>query len=1071
MKTTIYIQNRTLVMLLLLFVSMFCINTSGQNISGKITDENGEPLPFANITIKGTTIGAVSDFDGNYNIKASEGNTIIISCLNYKNKEITIGTQSSYDVQMETDNMLLDEIVAVGYGTMKKSDLTGAVSSIKAEQLKKTPAAGLDQALQGRAAGVTVNANSGQPGAAAEVRIRGIGSVVGNSSPIYVVDGVITDNISFLSPTDIASTEVLKDASATAIYGSRGANGVILVNTKNGTNGTGTINVDCFWGIQNRWHKLDLMKRDEMARTKVRIDAMKNGAKQLSDFESGDFNEWMYTYNIRKSAYAPRPLSDQYPDGFDYSNVDTDWQDEVFNRNAVIQSYSISTDGANDKGHYAVSFNYFNQEGTIIGSDFSRFTIRINSDYKIKDWLRVGEHISFASSKGRNAMNNSNSPGASVISAALAMAPWDPVRYPDGTISSDGKHDLSNAIAASTNFKNVVNPISMVQHSHPSSKDERIVGDINVEINPIKGLIWKTLVSIDINYNRTRNFKEKYLHSDYDKAEKNYISSSINRAMTFGEETTLSYLKDWGKNSFNIMVGQTLEEYNYYNIGGSGASVINDYDSNNWYLNKSTEDRTEAGDAVSRNRRLSFLGRLHYAYDSKYLITINFRADGSSKFPNNTWGYFPSTALAWRISQEEWMHGNNVFDNLKLRLGWGRVGNDKIGDDAFTQTVFTSGPTFVSYPTGLGNTAENIQPGAAVLTLVNQNGKWETNEQWNAGIDFGVLGGHLNGSFDWFLRKTKDALLYVDAPAHVGNRYSSLVNVGTLQNAGFELQIDYANSIGAVHYNIGANASVIKNKLKELNGGQPLWGDRTVSNEGLALNTFWGYQYQGIYQTDAEALAHQTAFTAETIAVHAGDARFADRDMNGKIDETDRTDLGNPFPKFTYGLNLGAEWNGFDLQIFFQGVQGNKIYNALRERTEGAGDQCTLSTTMRNAWIGYSDAIKKNMVSKYNVDPELYENRAGTIPNPLGASSNKYNNDRLIEDGSYLRLKNIQLGYTVPKALTQKWFIQKLRIYAAATNLFTITNYTGYDPEVGGGVDYGNYPQSRTITFGLNMNL
>lgn len=1071
MKNSFSNIRHIVIVLIAILGAMLSVVANAQNISGKLTDANGEPVPFANVTLKGTTIGTISDFDGNFTIKAVSGDVLVVSCINFKTQEVVVGEQPTYAITMEDDNMLLDEIVAVGYGTMKKSDLTGAVASIKADQLKKTSASGLDQALQGRAAGVTVNSNSGQPGAAAEVRIRGIGSVVGNSSPIYVVDGVITDDISFLSPTDIASTEILKDASATAIYGSRGANGVVLVSTKNGSRGQGNISVDCYWGVQNRWKKLDLMKRDEMALTKVRIDAMKNGASQLSDFVKKSFNDWMYAWNIGKSSYAPRPLSDKYPNGFDYANTDTDWQDEVFQKNAIIESYSVSADGANENGHYAISGNYFKQEGTIIGSDFRRLTIRINSDYKIREWLKIGEHISYATSKGRNAMNNNSSPGASVISAALAMAPWDPVRYPEGSVSSKGDRDLSGAIAASTNFKNVVNPISMVEHSHPSSKDERIVGDVNVEITPVPYIIWKTLVSIDMNYNRTRNFKEKYLHSDYDKADKNYISSSIARAMTFGEESTLSYLKDFGKHSLNVMVGQTIEEYNYYTIGGSGASVINDYDSNNWYLNKSTEDRTEAGDGVSRNRRTSFLGRLHYAFDNRYLITFNFRADGSSKFPNNTWGYFPSTAFAWRISEEGWMRDNVVFDNLKLRLGWGRVGNDKIGNDAFTQTVFTSGPSFVSYPTGVGNTDENIQAGAAVLTLVNSNGKWETNEQWNAGVDFGVLDGKLNGSVDFFLRQTKDALLYVDAPAHVGNRYSSLVNVGKLQNIGLELQLDYANKVGQVNYNIGVNASVIKNELKELNGGQPLWGDRTVSNEGLPLNTFWGYEYQGIYLSDEEALAHQYASTAESILVHAGDARYADRSGNGKIEEDDRTNLGNPFPKFTYGINMGLDWKGVDLQLFFQGVQGNKIYNALRERTEGAGDQCTLSTTMRNVWVGYSDAVRNVMTNKYGIDPDKYENRQGTIPNPLGASSNAYNSDRLVEDGSYLRLKNVQLGYSLPKAVVQKAHIQKLRFYVSATNLLTITNYSGYDPEVGGGVDYGNYPQSRTFTFGVNMSL
>lgn len=1063
---------RCLLMALLLFAPCLAASVWAQDeesVSGTVRQkEDGQPLPFVNISIKGTTIGTVSDLDGKFNIKIKKGETLVFSFIDCETAEVQYSGQQPLDVQMAKGDMLLDEVVAVGYGTMRKSDVTGAVTSVKAEALKQTPAAGLDQALQGKAAGVTVNAGSGQPGAAAEIRIRGIGSVVGDCSPVYVVDGIITDNISFLSPSDIVSTEILKDASATAIYGSRGANGVILVTTKSGSKGKGVISVDAYFGIQNRWRKLDLMGRDEMVETKLRIDPMKNGVGQLALYKQDGFNEWMQSYNIGKSDYSPAAKTASDPDGFDYSQVDTDWQDEVFRKNAKISSYSISMDGGNDNGHYAFSANYFSQDGTIIGSDYQRFTIRINADYKIKDWLKIGEHLSFSTSKGRNAMNNSASPGASVISAALAMAPWDPTHYAAGTISASGKRDLSGQIAASTNFKNVVNPFSMVEHSHPEDKDERLIGDVYFDVNPIKDITWHTAVSLDMGVTRNRLFKDKYQHSAFDKADKNYISSSVSRQSTFAEETTVTCNKDFGENFLSVMAGQTMEQYVSYKIGGSGASVVNASDSNNWYLNQATEDRTEAGDEVSRSRRLSFLGRVHYTLFDRYLLTFNFRADGSSKFPQNTWGFFPSAAIAWRISHEPWMPETDILSHLKLRLGWGRVGNDKVGNDSFTMKMFTSGPTFVDYPLG---TDQSLAPGAAVLTLVNKNGKWENNEQWNAGVDFGLFGGALDGSIDWFLRDTKDALLYVDAPAHAGNRYSLLANVGTLRNHGVEITLDYHGSAGdSFTYGVGGNVSFIKNELVELNGGQPLWGDRKVCNEGLAMNTFWGYNYQGIYRTDEEALAHQYVFSASEISVHAGDAKYEDRDGNGKVDDNDRMDLGSPFPWLTYGINLSAAYKGFDLSAFFQGVCGNKIYNALRERTEGAGDECTLSTTMRDVWVGYKDAIRNNMAKK-GIDWQQLENRNGSIPNPTGASSNKLNNSRLIEDGSYLRLKTLQLGYTLPKAVVSKAKLEKVRFYVSCTNLFTITDYTGYDPEVGGGVDYGNYPQSRTLTFGLNMSL
>jgi TonB-linked SusC/RagA family outer membrane protein len=1030
--------------------------------------DDGQPLPYVNVSVKGTTVGTITDFDGNYTLKANDSDVLVFSFIDFKTQEVNIDTQTTINVALESDNLMLNEVVAIGYGTMKKSDLTGAVTSIKADALKKTPASGLDQALQGRAAGVTVNANSGQPGQAAEVRIRGIGSVVGDCAPIYVVDGVITDNISFLSPSDITSTEILKDASATAIYGSRGANGVILVTTKNGTKGEGNISVDAYWGIQNRWNKLELMSSKELAMTKLRIDAMKNGASQLSDYINDGFNEWMQAYNIGKSKYAPAALTTRNPQGFDYNAVETDWQDEVFQKNAKIQSYSISMDGGNDKGHYAFTANYFQQEGTIIGSDYERFTLRVNADYQIKEWLKIGEHISFATSTGRNAMNNNASPGASIISAALAMAPWDPTHYPAGTISADKSRELNNQIAASTNFKNVTNPFSMVEHSNPENKLERLIGDIYMEITPIKGLIWRTAANLDFNLKRDKLFKDKYLHSDYDKAEKNYISSSMQRYSTFAEETTLTYNNDFGAHSLSVMLGQTLEEFKSYNIGGAGASILNADDENNWYLSHATEDRTDASDGVSRSRRLSFLGRLHYTLSDKYMLTFNFRADGSSKFPQNTWGYFPSMALAWRISEETFLSDVTWLNYAKVRFGWGRVGNDKVGDDSFTQTMFTTGPTFVGYPFG---TSQEVANGSTVLVQVNQNGKWENNEQWNAGVDFSLYDGAINGNVDCFLRNTKDALLYVNAPAHVGNRHQPLANVGVLSNHGVEIALEYNNTVGELQYSLGGNISFIKNELKELNGGQPLWGDRTVCNEGLAMRTFWGYEFESVYQSNAEALKHQWTYTnPNEISVHAGDARYKDRDNNGIIDGNDRTDLGNPFPWLTYGFNISASYKGFDLQAFFQGVYGNKIYNALRERTEGAGDVCTLAKTAENVWIGYSDEVRAAMARR-GLDYNIYENRNGTIPNPLGAASNAENNNRLVEDGSYLRLKNVQLGYTLPTALVRKAKIEKIRIYISATNLWTLTDYSGFDPEVGGGVDYGNYPQSRTVTFGLNLNL
>ncbi len=1053
------IPRNTPPILFALFAILFPYSISAQTltVTGVVYAE-GEPDPVigANVMVKGTSNGTITDFDGNFSLQAKAGDILSVSYMGYKTQEVK-ATASPMRITLQSDNVLLQEVVAVGYGTMRKSDLTGAVTSVSADELMKAPVSGLDQALQGRAAGVTVTTNSGQPGEAATIRIRGIGSAIGGNDPLYVVDGVITSDISFLAPNDIQSMEILKDASATAIYGSRGANGVIIVTTKTGASAGAKPNItfDAYWGFQNRWRKLDVMDSRSHAETELRIGAMRNGAEEISYYNNQGFAGWLQMYKLGKSVY--------YPTNFNYADQETDWQDEVFNANAFMHNYNLSVDGGNDKGHYALSANYFGQEGTIIGSNYQRFTIRLNTDYEIRKWLKVGEHLSFATSKGRNAMNNSSSAGASVISAALAMSPWDPVYYPDGSVNVNGD-DLSGHYSAGSNFKNVTNPYQMSYNTEPSNKNERAIGDIYLEIKPIDGLTIRPSFSVDYTLNRTRNFTYPNTYTSYNYSEKNYITSSMTRYCSLQEETTVTYAKKIGKHNFSVMAGQTWQEYNTYGISGSGAQILNPIESN-WYLSKATTDRTNASDEVSRIRRVSFLGRVFYSYDDRYMVTANFRADASSRFSKNPWGYFPSVALAWRMSEESWLKQVEWLDNLKIRAGFGQVGNDGIPSGSFTPTMGSSQDVFYGYTLGKSQT---INGGSAVLTQVNLDGKWETNQQWDAGIDFSFWNGKLSGTLDYFCRDTKDALLYVNAPAHVGNRYSLVKNVGNIRNEGFELTLNHDNQVGKVHYNIGANLSYLHNELTEINGGSPIWGDRTKTDVGMSLNSFWGYEYEGVYQSDEEALSQLYSYDATSIPVHAGDARYKDLNGDGKIDENDKSNIGNPFPKLTYGFNLGAEFYGVDIQLFFQGVYGNQIYNALRERLEGDGSSSALASYMADdVWVGYTDLVRDALLAQ-GVNWMELENRNGTIPNPLGSATNTENSTRFLESGSYLRLKNAQIGYTLPKKVTEKFFCSRLRFYVTASNLFTITKYSGYDPEVGSGVDYGNYPQSRTFTFGLN---
>ena len=1026
-----------------------------------MAQDEPDPVIGANVMVKGSTVGTITDFDGNFELQAKAGDVLQVSFMGYKTQDVKVTNAGPIRVTLVPDNVQLQEVVAIGYGTMKKSDLTGAVTSVSADQLLKAPVSGLDQALQGRAAGVTVVSESGQPGEAAVIRIRGIGSALAGNDPLYVVDGVIVSDIKWLSPNDIKSMEILKDASATAIYGSRGANGVILITTKSGNEGKVNISFDAYWGFQNRWKKLDVMNSKDLAETELRIGAMRDGATQISDYKKYGFSQWLRDYKLGSSVF--------YPTNFDYANQETDWQDEVFKANAFMHSYNLSFDGGSEKGHYAMSASYYGQEGTIIGSNYKRFTLRLNSDYVVRKWLKIGEHFSLMSSTGRNAMNNSSSAGASVISAALAMAPWDPVYYPQGSVNPAGE-DLSGRYSAGSNFKNVTNPYQMVYNGEPNKKTERLVGDIFFEITPVEGLTIRPSISANYQLVRERNYTAPNTYTSYNYMEKNFLSSNMERQLSLLEELTITYARQIGKHNFSVMAGQTWEEWNQYGIGGSGATILNPIPSN-WYLLNTKTDKDPAGDWVARVRRLSFLGRAFYNYDSRYMITVNFRADASSKFTKNPWGFFPSVALAWRLSEEHFIKDKDLdwLDNIKIRAGFGQVGNEAVPSGSFVAVMNQGNALNTGYP--LGNNNSEATPGAAVLTQVNESGKWETNEQWDAGVDFGFWNGMLSGSFDFYCRDTKDALLYVVAPAHVGNRVKMISNVGNIRNMGVELTLNHENKVGPVHYSIGGNFSYLHNELTALNGGSRLPADGYVMTDyGLPLRAFWGYTYEGVYQSDAEALAHLTAYDAKTIPVHAGDARYTDLNNDGKIDDNDQHYIGNPFPKISYGLNLAADFYGVDIQIFFQGVAGIDVYNAARMRLEGDGSSNVLASYMKDqVWVGYTEGVYNAMIAK-GLNPMDFENRNGTIPNPLGSASNMAASTRFLEDASYLRLKNMQIGYTLPEHITKKFYCNRLRFYVTASNLFTITKYSGYDPEVGNSIDYGNYPQSRTFTFGLNAN-
>lgn len=990
----------------------------------------------------------VTDIDGNYTINVAGGAVLQFAYVGFTPAERAVGGNTTINIVLEPASDVLDEVVVIGYGSVKKSDLTGAVSSVGSDKLTKTPAASLSNALQGQVAGVTVNSLTGRPGAGAEVRIRGVGSING-SAPIYVVDGVIADDIDFISPNDIEHIEVLKDASATAIYGARGANGVIIVSTKGGAYSQPThITFNGYFGVQQRWKKLDVMNAKDYADTYVGITGNASAKKVYA--ERG-LNQWLSLYQgLRSSDYYPTIYNEETnPDGFDYTTVDTDWQDVVF-RDGIIQNYHLALDGGTDRSTYSMSASWFGQQGIIIGSDYSRFTARVNSSFKAFPWLKVGENITFMSSIAKNTYesgDNSESAGANILSAAFAMAPWDPTHYPEGSINRKGQ-DLSGGISAASAFKNVTNPLSMVEYSHPKVNNDRFVGNVFLELTPVKHFNLRSSFSFDYRVTRDKSFADSYVVSTYDQRKDNFLSSSMARSAYWNNDNILTYSNDFGKHSLTAMAGFTVEEYNYYSIGNSGSNILNPVE-RNWYLSQVTANYGTPSDGVGRNRRQSWLGRVNYNFDSRYLLTVNFRADGSSKFAENRWGYFPSFALAWRLGNEAFMEQFTSLNDLKIRFGWGKVGNDNISNDSFVLNMFNINPTFVSYVLGPGQTLVN---GATVLTWVNNGGHWENTEQWSAGVDFRFWNGKLSGSVDGFIRDTNDMLMWVNAPAHVGNRYSCTANVGKVRNKGVEISLDHTNQATKnFRYMVGGNVSFIDNKLVELNGGATVYTNYQnvqVVDRGYPLYYFWGYKYEGIYRTDEEVLDYLHGFTSADSPFHAGDTKYKDMNGDGRIDDSDRVNLGSSIPKVNYGINLGAWYRDFDLQLFFQGVAGNKIYNQMRHRLESDGSTSVLSPIMVGAWTP--------------------DNPDGSIPNPRN-TVNYYVSDRFLESGNYFRLKNLQFGYSLPKSVLGTRGLTNCRFYVQCSNVFTLTKYKGFDPEVNGGVDYGNYPQSRTFLFGVNI--
>lgn len=1024
-------MKKYLILNLLLLTMFHSVLAQNRKVAGTVTSaDGGSPLIGVNIIVKGTTKGIITDVDGKFAIAVPTGSTLVFKYIGYTSREFTIHADTLINLVMQPETQKMDEVVVIGYGTVKKSDVTGSLVSVSSDEISRSPVSGIDQALQGLAAGVTVTANSGQPGSGVTVRIRGIGTV-NNSDPLYVVDGVALSNINFLSPNDIKSIEILKDASATAIYGSRGANGVILITTiKGGAASKMHVVLDMYTGVQNRWKKLDLMNRQQYAKFK---------GYDPADPTYSSFSDWVYRkFNLATNPYIPTDIN--------YENYNTDWQDVVFQRNAKISNLHFSVDGGTENNNYVMSFGYFDQDGIIISSKYKRINFRINSSHKLSDYFRVGENLALTNSKSRGvATNNEN---YSVLNSAISLAPWDPPRYPDGRITP----------SSTTNLKN---PLSMVEMENPKNNWNRLVGDVFIEITPLKGLTFKSDYGIDLSYGDASNFKPKYFISANDNMPNNFIERSYQKYFMWQSENTLTYHNTFfEKHDLTLLAGMTAQDGTGDYLGGSKTDIPNE-SPNLWYLDAATKNPTVGGSAWEWSM-LSYLGRIQYSYNNRYLLTFNIRRDGSSRFgTNNRWGTFPSLALGWKISEEEFFKPlKSTINSLKLRAGWGRIGNQEIGNYAFT-TMVNSGITFVSYV--LGN-PQALATGAAPLSIANEDLKWETTEQTNLGLDFSLFTGKLSASVDYYIKDTKDMLVAVPVPGDVGLRYYPMVNAGSIRNRGVEVTAGYKIKLGELFIDLGGNMATVHNEVLSLGGGEdiyaaPFFGENlTRTRVGDPVASLYGYQVAGIFQDNYDVQEFVNSAGQQVIqgaGSKPGDLKFVNQNDDNKIDANDKVNLGSPFPKLTYGFNTALNWKGFDFQVFFQGVYGNKIFNCDKYFTEGTG-YTNLGAEMVNAWHG--------------------KGTSNTLPSPEGSATNLWASSRYVEDGSYLRLKNLQLGYTLNDNLTKKIGISSWRLYLSATNLLTFTKYTGFDPEIGitngldMGIDRGTYPQARVFTIGTSLN-
>jgi TonB-linked SusC/RagA family outer membrane protein len=995
MSNTIFNLLKGIFPLLIALLLNPAVISSQITVTGTVKDaKTSDGLIGASIQEKGTLNGTITDYDGNFELKVSAVNAVLVfTYVGYDNKEVALNGSTNVSVLLAESGVLLDQVVVVGYGVQKKSDVTGSISSLKGSELERITTPNVDQALQGKIAGVYVTPASGAPGTGAIVRIRGTGSFNG-SDPLYVIDGMLSYDASFVNPQDVESIEVLKDASAAAIYGSRGANGVIIITTKNGKKQkTAQFNVSSYYGTQQV----------------VRQIAMLNGT------------EFANAYNqFRGINFYPDPAI--FGEG-------TNWQDEIF-RSAPIGSVQLSASGGSDNMSYNFSTNYFKQDGILDNTSFDRATFRLNTEYKLNSWMNIGTNISYATSKSQN--------GPNVVLSAYRVPSVLTPRQENGNFTDPTFFGLA-----------IANPVAdQFYKSNNYFWSDRLFGNIYSEAKFLKHFTFRTNFGFDRANGKGRRFEPKFKVSASQLNLNDRVNVEFNEGRNWVWEQTLNYNREWKDHSLNVMAGYAADERRDEWIGGSRENFPGTADEI-LYLSAGNDTTQMNFNGASDRATVSQLFRINYAYKGKYLFTGNWRIDQSSIFKkNNRAASFPSFGLGWNAGRESFIEDLNTFDRLKIRAGYGVLGNQNFPNPYPTSAVINSGLYAVF------GTAENINQGATQTSLTNPNLVWEATQQLDIGLEAGFFNDRLGIEVDWYRRHTFDIIAAVPIPGYVGSGGNPIVNTAEVLNKGFDITLNWRQA-GPFTYNISANLSPVSNEVVNIGLGKTEIFDAFLNGEaatrslvGLPLGAFYGYRVAGIFQ-NAEEIAASPRFGNEA----PGDIRFADLNGDGMLNGDDREYLGSPIPTLTYGFSIGAEWKGFDFATDFLGVSGNKVFNA--------------KETSRFAVYNWEKHVR---------DAWTPDNPSTTEPRVTNGGHNFRVSDRFLQDGSFFRLRSLVLGYSIPQKLIQKMKIQSFRVYVSGTNLWTRQRFSGYSPEFGNagspfrvGFDDGQYPIAKSWQFGVDF--